>query len=86
MINQESRRAENLELLHNKIYAAVARLGLRNPADYSVSIGGDEALAVCSQLKRLKLCEAALLAILNADSPLETAHGYELAERALEPA
>jgi hypothetical protein len=70
--------------LHNTVYAAVARLGMRNPADYRVSIGGDDALAVCACLKRLDLCEKALRAILTADSPLETAVGYEMAQKALE--
>lgn len=72
-------------LLHGRIYAAVARLGIRKPHDYGVSIGGDDALAVCESLRRLDRCEKALRAILDADSPLETAEGYELARKALGP-
>lgn len=72
----------DIESLANRIYAAVARLGVRNPADYTVGISGDDALAVHHHLNRLQLCEHALRAILDADSPIETANAYELARTA----
>lgn len=73
----------DIESLASRIYAAVARLGVRNPADYSVGIGGDDALAAYHALNRLQLCEDALRAILDADTSIETASGYELARQAL---
>lgn len=72
----------DIQSLNKRIYKAVAHLGIRNPADYSVSISGDDALAVYHHLNRLQLCEDALRAILEADSPLETASAYELARTA----